>query len=99
MAGEKITVLATLKAKEDKAEEVKNECLALIEPTRAEAGCISYDFHRDSENENFFMFYENWTSKQALDEHIQTPHLQGFLAKAGELLDGPLEVKILRKLS
>ena len=99
MAEEKITVLASLKAKEGKSEQVKKEGLAMIRPTRAEAGCVSYDFHQDTQNKNIFVFYETWANKEAFEKHIQTPHLQNFLAKTKELLDGPLDVKILKKLS
>ena len=99
MAEENITVLAKVKAKDGLAQSVKQKCLALVEPTRSEAGCISYDFHQDSEDENSFMFYENWTSKQALDEHIQMPYLQAFIAEADTLLAGPLDVTIWKKLS
>lgn len=97
MADEEITVLAKLKAKEAMEEEVKEQCMLLIEPTRHEAGCISYDFHQDTEDKCSFMFYENWTSKQALDEHIQKPHIQQFMAKAEELLAEPVNITIWKK--
>ena len=99
MTDEKITVLAKIKAKDGLAGTVKQQAMALVAPTRSEAGCISYDLHQSTEDENLFMFYENWTSKKALDEHIQTPHLQAFIAKADELLDGPLDVTIWNKIS
>ncbi len=99
MAKETMTVLASLKAKKGKTEEVKKLGLALVGPTRAEAGCVSYDFHQDTTDENIFIFYENWASKQAFEKHVQTSHLQDFIAKTKDLLDGPLDVKILKKLS
>jgi len=99
MADEKITVLAKIKAKDGMSETVKEHGLALLGPTRSEAGCISYDFHQSSEDENVFMFYENWTSKKALDEHLQMPYLQAFVAKADEILAEPLDVSIWTKLS
>ena len=99
MTDKKITVLAKIKAKDGLAETVKQQALALVAPTRSEAGCISYDLHQSTEDENLFMFYENWTSKQALDEHIQSSHLQAFIAKAEELLAGALDVSIWKKIS
>lgn len=99
MADEKITVLAKIKAKDTTTETVKQQALAMVAPTRTEAGCISYDLHQSTEDESLFMFYENWTSKKALDEHIQTPYLQAFIAKAEEILDGPLDISIWKKLS
>jgi quinol monooxygenase YgiN len=96
---EAITVLARLKAKDGTQDTVKAECLALVEPTRSEKGCLIYDFHQDTEDPASFMFYEQWTGKGALDEHLQTPYLQAFIARADELLDGPLDVTIYSKLS
>jgi len=99
MAEEKITVLAKIKARKGLEETVRQEGLALVKPTRKEPGCISYDFHQDSEDKSSFMFYENWVSKKALDEHIAKPHLQAFIGKAEELLAEPMDVTIWKKLS
>jgi len=99
MAEEKITVLARIKAKNGMEEKIRQGCMALIEPTRSEAGCISYDFHVNTEDKSSFMFYENWGSKKALDEHLQSPHLKAFIAKAQGLLAGPMDVTIWKKLS
>ncbi len=99
MADEKITVLAILKAKPGSEEELKSLAETLVEPTRAEADCISYDLHQDTAEPARLMFYENWQSKNSLDQHIQTPHLQDFLSKTESLLTGPLDVTIWKKLS
>jgi quinol monooxygenase YgiN len=96
---EAITVLARLKAKDGMQETVKAEGLALVEPTRSEEGCIIYDFHHDTEDPALFMFYEQWVSKEALDAHLQKPYLQAFIAGAEQLLAGPLDVTIWKKLS
>ena len=92
MSPEQITLIAKIKAKQGLEETLKNELIALLEPTGKEAGCITYNLHQNSEDRSLFMFYENWTSQQALDEHLQRPHLKAFLAKADALLDGPLDL-------
>ena len=38
-------------------------------------------------------------SKELLDQHLAQPHLTTFGEKAGELLDGPSDIKILEILS
>jgi quinol monooxygenase YgiN len=92
MAVEKLTVVARCKAKPGREEEVEREILALVEPTRAEAGCINYDLHRSLDDGSVFMLYENWVSQQALDEHLATPYLQRFLGKAEEILAEPVDI-------
>ena len=99
MADEKITVLAKIRAKDGMEEQVKQKCLSLVGPTRSEAGCISYDFHQDNKDKSSFMFYENWVSKKALDEHLATPYLKAFIAGAETLLAEPMDVTIWKKLS
>ena len=99
MANEKITVVAVLTAKKGKEEELEKQCLLMVQPTRHEAGCISYDFHQDTENPCSFMFYENWRSKGDLDLHVQKPHSRQFFGLLDELLTEPLKVSIWKKLS
>ena len=50
MAQEKVTVVATLKAKAGKEAAVRAAIEAVIAPTRAEPGCINYDLHQSSED-------------------------------------------------
>jgi len=99
MADEAITVLARLKAKDGIEEKVKEECILLVEPTRHEAGCISYDFHQCGDDPSLFMFTERWRSREDLDNHINKPHLQRFMALAEGFLAEPLDVTIWTKLS
>jgi quinol monooxygenase YgiN len=98
MSEQAITVIAKIVAKPDQIDTVKHELQSLIEPTRAEAGCIDYILHQHTENPAVFVFYENWTRQQALDEHLQKPHLTAFAAKAEALLAEPLDIQILTKV-
>ena len=95
----KLTVLAIAKAKEGKEEIVKQELLALVKPTRSEPGCINYDLHQAPDDKSFFIFYENWKSKEDLDKHLGMPYLKAFLEKAEGLLAKPLEVTLLEMIS
>ena len=92
MSGTKLTVVAKIKAKAGLEDKVKAELLNLITPTRKESGCLNYDLHQSQEDKGLFLFYENWTSRQDLDDHLKTPHLQAFLGKSGELLAEPIEI-------
>jgi quinol monooxygenase YgiN len=95
----KLTVLARIRAKEGTEETLKRELLNLIEPTRAEVGCISYDLHQSADDKALFMFYETWSSKDDLDKHFTTPHIQAIMAKAPDLLAEPLDLSIWEKIS
>jgi len=99
MEQEKVTVVAKVKARADRIEQVKQELLALVEPTRQEPGCIDYVLHQSADDPSVFLFYENWRSQADLDTHLQKPHLKQFLDKAGALLAEPLDVTTWRILA
>jgi quinol monooxygenase YgiN len=94
-----ITVYARFKAKEGKTDEVKRALSGLISPTRAEEGCISYDLHQSTDDPSQFMFYETWTTKEAIDRHMQTPHVSALVARVDELVETPFEISTWEKLS
>ena len=76
----KLTIVANIKANEDKIELVKAELLKLIEITRTEAGCLNYDLHQDNDNPAHFMFYENWETRELWQAHMGNQHLQDYMA-------------------
>jgi len=92
MADSNVIIIAKAKAKPGMEEEVKKELMALIGPTRSEEGCVQYNLHQSADDPSVFMFYENWISQEAFNEHIQTMHLQGLLNKTDELFTEPLDV-------
>ncbi len=73
-APERVTVIAQFLAKPGQASALRTKLLAMIAPTRAEAGCISYDLHVDQANPAQFFFVENWKDEAVLDAHMKTPH-------------------------
>jgi quinol monooxygenase YgiN len=96
--GKQITVIARLKAKPGLESRLEELAKALIEPTRAEAGCINYVLHRDLEDPAVYYFYENWRSQEDLNLHFQTPHLKRALEIAPEILAEPLKLTRLEML-
>ncbi len=91
---QRITVIARITAKPDKIEQTKQVLLGLLAPTRQEEGCINYDLHQNPDDARSFVFYENWTSRQALDQHLETPHLLDFKAQFDEILSEEIDLSI-----
>lgn len=48
----------------------------LVEKTRTEAGCITYDLYHDHKQKGHFVFIEEWVDRAALDLHVQSEHFQ-----------------------
>lgn len=99
MTNKQVTVLARINAKAGMTDTVKQEILALIEPTRAEPGCINYDLHQSSSDPCLFMLYENWKSLKDLEEHLEMPYLKAFKEKADRLLAAPLDITLWDMMS
>ena len=87
-----LTVVAEILAKPGKEDEVRRHLLGFIEPTRKEEGCVQYDLHLSTEEPGRFIFYENWTSREMLDNHSASPHIQAFRALKNDLLAQPTRI-------
>jgi quinol monooxygenase YgiN len=78
-----IVVLATFMThpgKEAEAEEFLSELLA---PTHGEAGCLLYAIHRGVDDPLRVAFVERWASRELLEQHIASEHIQNALDEVG----------------
>jgi quinol monooxygenase YgiN len=92
------TVVAQVKAKVEFVEAVKRECLALVEPSRADKGCLNYDLYQSTEDATVFIFYENWESLKDLERHLESPHALAFDEKTSGMLAEPEKIVYLEKI-
>lgn len=91
----KLTIVASIKAKPDRVDFVKAELLKLIDITRSEEGCITYDLHQDNTDPTHFLFYENWESRPLWLSHMGAPHLGAYL----EATDGAVAEFTLNEMT
>lgn len=94
-----VTVIGTLRARPERRDDLQSILAAMVSPTRAEPGCINYDFHVDAADPCVFVFYENWRSDADLEAHMKMPHLQPLLSQADRLLAEPVDVRRLTMIS
>lgn len=73
-----LTIVASIRAEVGQEERIASALAALVEPTRAESGCIQYDLHRDNDNPAHFLFFENWESRELWQRHMESPHLTQY---------------------
>jgi len=94
-----LKVVAIAETSSDLAEKLKSICLGLIEPTRKEDGCISYELYQDKDNPGKFVFIEEWQSKEHLDIHLKTPHLVSGGEAMSQITTKDLVVLMLDKIA
>ncbi len=88
-----LTLVAFLRAKPGRGDELGNRLLTLAEPARAEAGNINYDLHRSNEDPDVWMLYENWKAPSDLDAHFTLPYMKDFAATLNEVLEGDMDLR------
>jgi quinol monooxygenase YgiN len=98
MNSQTVTVVATFQARPGKEAELRAVLIGLIAPTRKEAGCLNYDLHQSTEDAAKFLFHENWTSKAALDAHLQSPQIKALIPRVDELCVAFPEIKLWEKI-
>ena len=81
----RIFALAGAKRCPEKSPYRLSSLLKVCAPTRAEKGCINYDLHVSPDNPGLLVFHENWVSKEDLDAHLASPHIDAFRAVAPDL--------------
>jgi quinol monooxygenase YgiN len=97
----KIIVLASFYPKKDKNNEVNEIILSMINPTRLEEGNELYNFYEEKNNESkttSFHLFEIYKDSTALDFHRNTTHYKNYRAKIIDLLEKPIEVKVLNSI-
>ena len=80
-----IVVVGSFTARPGKEAEGLAAFEELVEPTHAEDGCILYALHRGTDDPARLAFIERWESREALDAHLASPHIQAILERAEDL--------------
>lgn len=93
---DEITVVAILKTKPGREQEVAKAMAACAAPSRAEATNRQYVPNRDLDDPQTLIFIERWASRQALADHMETPHFKKLASDLEGQLDAPLQVHILQ---
>ncbi len=85
MADHGVRVVARIVARPGKEDELRELLRGLIEPTRKEPGCVTYELLQNKTDPTDFTFVEEWRSDADLDAHLQSPHLQHARSRLPEL--------------
>jgi quinol monooxygenase YgiN len=75
-----IIVTGSITAKPDAFEALLEACLAHVQRSRTEDGCISHAVRIDTENPLKLVFFEEWRDLAALQAHFVTPGIADLLA-------------------
>lgn len=85
MSDQGVRVVARVVARPGKVEELLALLEGLVEPTRKEPGCVTYELLQNKTDPTDFTFVEEWRSEAELDAHLQSPHVQSARSKFADL--------------
>ena len=88
-----VVVVATMTAKPESVETVRDACKQAIETVHQEPGCDLYALH---EADGTFVFVEQWADEDALKTHSTAPAIAALFGAVGEHLDGAPDIKMLQ---
>ena len=97
-ASPSLRVIAELDAKPGKEDELRDLLIAFSKGATSEPGCLSYTLMQVQGEPTRFLTYEIWTSKAALDTHLQTPAIKAATPKLATLLSKPFNLTLLTAL-
>jgi quinol monooxygenase YgiN len=69
----------------------REELLRVVEPSRAETGCLAIHVFESLREPFVFAIHSEWVDEAAFELHAQLPHTVRFLAAAEKLLPHPVQ--------
>jgi len=68
-----------------KEQQLHEELMLILDPTRAELGCVRIHLYKSARGPCIFFIHSEWVDQAAFDAHAQYPHMKRFLGLVGEL--------------
>lgn len=88
-----IIVHGTIPIKAQHRDQALKLMLWMERASRAEDGCITYEFFVGLSNPNTLLLFQEWETAEALAEHFNTDHMERFLKALPDVLDGEISTR------
>ena len=80
-----VVVEARLKCNPGKRDEFLTAVQPIIATTRKEDGCLCYELFISTEDKDGLLFFERWTSREALKNHAESAHMTEWMKRRIDL--------------
>ena len=94
-----VHVIARHVARPETVDDVRRILLELIEPSRAEPGCLKYELLQNADGPADFTFVETFASHEALKAHAAAPYIAGLAARLKDLVARPSDVRLYHSIA
>jgi quinol monooxygenase YgiN len=93
-----IRVVAKHFIKKNKVDEILKIYKILVDKSRNDEGCISYELFQDIKDECILTIIEQWENKKALDNHLSDCDFKVLISKTSDLLEKKTEINIYKQI-
>jgi quinol monooxygenase YgiN len=84
-------IFARLEPRPGKEIQLLDELMRVVEPTRAEPGCLRIHLYESTRSPLVYFIHSEWTDEAAFDAHVELPHTQRFIGAVENLLTHTLQ--------
>lgn len=85
MSNKLFTVMIAGIAKSGMEEYVRKNLIEIMQHSKNDSGCITYNIHESINTPGEFMVYMTWKDEASFDQHNQKPEMQEFKKKLAPL--------------
>jgi len=79
-------IICELRCESKDREQVRDLILRLVEPARAEPGCLYYDLYQRVDAPDTFFILDGWVHQAAVESHAAHSHVAVVMKELGPLL-------------
>lgn len=94
-----VAVIAKIKAKEGKADELVKLLKNILPSVKQEPGTLYYTVNRDRTDPNLVVVVEKYKDDEAFQAHSTTPYLADLFGKAQALVAGEMELLMMDEVA
>jgi quinol monooxygenase YgiN len=89
-------VVAIFVAKPGSEQKLEELFRGVIDATLAEEGCVTYQLNRDVKDQRRFIWTEEWTSQDLLDQHLAASHITELFAQVPDLVESSEVIPLIK---
>lgn len=93
-----VKVIAKFFVKEEKVEEFLKLASVLVEESRKEEGCVSYNLLQDVSNPQTLIMVEEWESAKILKTHMASAHFTSIIPEMSLLQFQKEEITVCKNV-
>lgn len=88
-----IIVHGTIPIRSEARDQALELMLWMEQASRAETGCITYEFFVGLSDPNTLLLFQEWEDAEALAAHFDTDHMERFLKALPDVLNGAISTR------